>query len=118
MSARLELVDIREDDARMTGLGAVFQTDTATYADFEARRLLAVPVERADFLLDLYDAHGDLVDTLALSSAGFEVVIGEPPQPHSYYVALEESYYANLKALDPVEALRQARIEALRQVTT
>lgn len=94
MSAYMRMIYIDSDrNARHTGVGAAMATDAETRKAFEDARSLSVDFDRADFLLDLLDAAGDLVDTLAIRKEDFESITGEKVQSDAYYRQYDQQYW-------------------------
>ena len=91
-----EIIDCRNEGSR-TGKGATFTSGKKARDSFAGFRLLEVPSDRAEFLLDLHDATGDLVDTIRLDSAGFKVVTGEAPATPAEYDRLDQGYWKQAK---------------------
>lgn len=98
--ARLEMVDVRGDEPRLTGHGAIFDTDAETLAAFHNAKPLEVPKERGEFVIDNYDTNGDLVDSILIDAAGFTAVLGESPREPEYY-ALYDQTYCSSRHQDP-----------------
>lgn len=91
--ARLELIDVRTSEARKTGQGAIFATDQATLAAFESARAIAVPNDQGQFLIDYYDAAGDLVDSILIDAAGFQAILGVAPRSPDYYTIYDQAFW-------------------------
>lgn len=90
MNTYLEIIDARTDDAKHTGIGAMFKTEQLTREAFESARLLHV--ENGGFLLDLH-VDGDLIDTIELTAEGVEQVSGTKPESPEFYVEYDRSYW-------------------------
>ena len=114
MTARMEIVDIREHDARMTGHGAIYETNEQTLAVFNATRALSVPEERAEFMLDYYSDEDTLEDTILLDADGFTALVNEAPKSHAYYRTLDTHYWQLRFTVGHSEAIKAARLEAGR----
>lgn len=81
-----------EGDARMVNLeyrGADAPVHFERY-----RHLNIEDKQRFTFLFDLHDVNGDLVDTICLDDAGFEVVTGKKPEPPEHYIKFDQEYWA------------------------
>lgn len=88
-----EILDIRDDCGHKTGKGASFLTEPEARVGFDKARALAVPADRADFLVDCHDDKGDIVDTIFIDAAGFEVLVGEAPTSSEVYAAYDAAYW-------------------------
>jgi hypothetical protein len=86
--AYLEIIDVRTGDARETGIGAVFETETEARQAFESARSLHA--DGGGFLLDLHTGDGDLVDTIELTAEGVERVSGTKAESPEYYVEYDK----------------------------
>lgn len=95
MSAYMEMIYIDSDhQARKTRLGAIFDTDYLTLLAFRSTKRLAVPIETAKFILDCYDENEDLVDSVALSAAGFREITGQEPLTEADYRRIDAEFWA------------------------
>ncbi|MBW3671484.1 MAG: hypothetical protein KY432_07400, partial [Acidobacteria bacterium] len=75
-----------------TGLGAAFKTADEAKTDFESRRQLEVPLDQAEFVLDLH-IDGDLVDTIRLNSEGVKATCGEWPSSVEECARFDDEYW-------------------------
>lgn len=82
-----------EDNARQTGRSAEANTNAETRAAFNAYRHHDVPIDQARFLLDYYNAKGDLADTIRLDEAGFRAITGQEPLTNAEYIKIDEEYW-------------------------
>jgi translation elongation factor P/translation initiation factor 5A len=90
--SRMEMIYIDcEGQARHTGVGAAMATNAATWAAFKSYRRMEVPKIRARFLLDYYNAKGDLADTILLDAAGFELISNEKAKTEAEYRKIDPS---------------------------
>lgn len=95
MMSYMQMIYIDSDDnARQTGLGAAMGTNALTWAAFNSYRHLEVPESRARFLLDYYNAKGDLGDTILLDAAGFETISNEKIKTDAEYRTIDTDYWA------------------------
>lgn len=93
--ALMEMIFIDSDDlARKTNMGAAMDTNAKTKAAFESYRQLGVDKQKATFLLDLHDEHGDLIDTICLNNYGFEQITGEKPKTEAEYRRIDQEFWA------------------------
>jgi hypothetical protein len=88
-----EIIDCRGRGAK-TDKGAAFSSEYYARKSFDSFRSLDVPGERAEFLLDLHDGAGDLVDTIRLDSSGFKMVTGESPKVATEYERIDREYWS------------------------
>lgn len=89
MTMYLEMTYIDDDgNARLTGVGAEFKTDSETKAAFERVRSQSVDIKNLDakFILDLREDDGEIVDSLAITKKTFESVTGEKSMRDQFYV--------------------------------
>lgn len=93
MRSEMRMIYLDSDDqARQTGVGAVFDTNAETWAAFLSAKRLDIGHVRADFLLDYYNRNGDLSDTIGLSRASFEQITQERAKSEIEYRAIDERY--------------------------
>ncbi len=88
----LEMIDCRNGGAK-TGKGASFRTEAQARAKFEAARALEVSEAAAEFLVDLHNPNGDLLDTICIDSVGFRLIIGAEPRSAAYYTGADAAYW-------------------------
>lgn len=94
MQSQMKMIYLGSGDhALQTGLGAIGETNADTWRAFNRARNLAVPIERATFLLDYYNARGNLSDTIALDDDGFRRVTGERVRSATYYQRVDAEYW-------------------------
>lgn len=92
MNAYMEMIYINKNgDARKTGIGAAMATDAETLIAFESNKSLAV--KTGDFLLDYYDASGDLVDTIPITKESFKAITGERVESDEFYNQKDADYW-------------------------
>jgi hypothetical protein len=97
MQSRMEMIYIDSDNqARQTGIGAIFETNAETLAAFRSAKRCDVGHARADFLLDYYNRRGDLSDTIGLTRADFERISGERVLSEAEYREIDAAYWAGL----------------------
>lgn len=92
-----------EDAARKTNVGAVMESNQETWRAFLSAKRLAVPAEKAQFLLDYHNRKGDLADTICLDADGFKQITGEPVLSEAEYVAIDEAYWKKAFAALPTQ---------------
>lgn len=88
----IEIIDCRGRGSK-TGKGAAWPTEAEARQAFEKARFLEVPGERAEFLIDLHNANGDLLGTICTNAIGFQVVTGDPPKSVEAYDAYDVAYW-------------------------
>lgn len=90
----MQMIFIDSDDlARHTNVGAAMDSNKATWAAFNSYRHLEVERDQATFLLDYYNAKGDLSDTIRLDATGFSAVTGEKPKTEAAYHRIDANYW-------------------------
>lgn len=95
MMSYMQMIYIDDDgDARQTKVGAAMATNALTWAAFNSYRQLEVPSSNARFLLDYYNAKGDLGDTILLDAARYEAITGEKVKTDAEYRAIDAAYWA------------------------
>ncbi len=67
-----------EGYARQTGVCAEWDTNAETTAAFESLRPHSVPINRARFLVDLWDGEGHIIDTIPILIETYVRVTQEP----------------------------------------
>jgi len=85
----LEIIDVRHGGHK-TGKGAAWETEAEARAHFEAARPYDVG-EAREFLLDLHNPNGDLLDTIRIDASVFERLVGEPPD--ASYAEYDRAYW-------------------------
>ncbi len=88
MESYLEIIDTRTGDAKVTGIGAVFETNELTREAFESARPLHR--EGGGFMLDLY-IDGDLIDSIELDADGVALVSGVEPKSAECYAKYDKA---------------------------
>lgn len=97
MQSYMEMIYIdAEDQARHTNIGRSAESNAATWAEFNGYRYLAVDIKTAKFLLDYYNAKGDLAGTVAVDADGFSAITGQAPKSEAEYVKIDEDYWADI----------------------
>lgn len=100
MDCHMEMIYLDSgNNARKTGMIHALGTDDETVARFEAHKALEVERNHAKFLLDLYDASGDIIDTIYLDASGFQAVTGEKPKNDAAYRRTDDAYWTRAQAL-------------------
>ena len=90
----LEIIYLDNDDnARKTDVVAEFDTDEEALEEFNSWRYLSVAKGKARFMLDYYNADGDLTDTLYLDEYGFRTVTGKPVLADSEYQKIDIDFW-------------------------
>lgn len=82
-----------DNDGRQTGVGAAMDTNALTWAAFNSYRHLEVSQDRARFVLDYYNAKGDLADTILLDAVGFEAISNETVKTDAEYRKIDADYW-------------------------
>lgn len=90
----MEMIYIDGSDARHTGVGAAFATNAETWAQFKECQKLEVPRDNATFLLDYYNAKGDLAGTIFLDDATYAHIANEPVLSAAAYRKIDRDYWA------------------------
>ncbi len=90
MSKYMEMIFIdSENQARLTGVGAEFKTDKLTVNAFESARHFDIGMKECDFILDLHEDNGDLIDSIGVSAGSFAQIAGEPVLSEAQYIAID-----------------------------
>lgn len=93
--AEMEMIFIASDGhALKTGVGAAGKTNAETWAMFRNAKRAEISKLRAQFLLDYYNAKGDLVDTILLDAAGYRLITGERVKTEAQYRKIDTAYWA------------------------
>lgn len=101
----IEIIDCRGRGSK-TGRGATFTAEAHARAEFtRARDQVEVPSDRAEFLLDLHNPNGDLLDTICTDARGFKALTGEAPWSVEEYDAYDAKHW------------RQARQQRANRIT-
>ena len=80
-----------ENLARLTGVGAEFDKPQATWAAFESLRKLEVDPKDCDFICDLHEDEGDLIDSIAISSESYTQITGEKVLSEAEYLEIDKN---------------------------
>lgn len=95
----MQLIYIDSDDqACHTNLESAAESNAATLAMFRKFRPLDVGKEKAQFLLDYYNAKGDLADTICLDADGFTEITGLPPKSENEYRQIDTDFWNRVRA--------------------
>jgi len=78
------------NDARLTGIGAEYDSYESMLMAFEALRLKDVGVDNGDFILDLHDDNDDLLESIAISAESYTDITGMPVLSEAEYIAIDE----------------------------
>lgn len=98
MMSYMTMIYIDDDgDARQTNVGAAMETNAETWAAFNRHRAAEVPKGSARFLLDYYNAKGDLADTIRLDAAAFETITGQKVKTDAEYRQIDETYWRDAR---------------------
>lgn len=76
-----------------TCIGCIADTPAETWRLFNNARQAAVPRERATFLLDYYNRHGDLAGTIFLDAFGYAAITNEPVLTEAQYAKIDRDYW-------------------------
>lgn len=96
--SRMEMIYIDANhQALKTGVGAIMDTPLLTWADFNARRAMAVPFEDAEFILDYYNRNGDLAASIPLSAEGYKAITGQPVLSEDEYRQIDHDFWARVR---------------------
>ena len=93
-----------EDCGRRTNVGAEFETKYQTKRAFESLRNSKVEIDKADFICDLYEENGDLIDSIGINAVTFNAITGEPVLSEAEYISIDEKYWE--QAISENEAYR------------
>lgn len=105
----MEMIYIDDsDNARQTNVRAAMKTNALTWAAFKSYRRLDVGKKRAKFLLDYYNADGDLGETICLNADGFAAISMEPVLSNAAYVQIDKKYWRDAVAERTAASVRQA----------
>jgi len=75
-----------DENARLTGVGAMMESDEDTTNAFKLVKASEVDIKDARFILDLHEDNGDIVDSIAIIALTFSKVSGEIVKPDAEYV--------------------------------
>ena len=84
-----------DGNARKTGCGAAMDSNSETLAAFNSYRHLNVgnPV----FLLDYYNAKGNLSDTIGIASGDFPRITGEAVKSDEHYKKVDADFWRDAR---------------------
>ena len=98
MQSKMEMIYVGNGKGYKTGVGAIFETNAATYAAFRAAKPLDVGLDDAVFLLDYYNRKGDLAGSIGLSPDGFEEIVGEAAPTEAQCKKFDTQYWDDARA--------------------
>ncbi len=81
----IDYVD-EEGYCRSTGFCVEMDTNEKTVAAFESLRAFGAPFSGVKYLADLYDAFGNLIDTIPISENTFRCITGGLAWSDRFYV--------------------------------
>ena len=94
MGRYMEIIFVsKEGDCFQTGVGAEMKTDHSTNQAFESVRQHEVDIKEADFILDLHEDDGSLIDSIALKASALEQVTGEKFKGEQFYRDYDKAYW-------------------------
>lgn len=85
-------------DARKTGLGAAGATWDETLECFAAAKAQQCDTKEAEFLCDLHDKEGDIIETVGLSRRSVEQISGEVAKSDDEYVRFDYDFWDKIRA--------------------
>lgn len=96
--SRMEMIYIDSDNqGRKTGIGAIFETPAETWAAFLSAKRLAVPIEKAEFILDYYNRKGDLADSIPLNRESYEFITRAKALSEAQYRDIDAAFWRDLR---------------------
>ena len=96
---KMEMIFVDDQGrAYKTGIGAMGKTDDETLQLFGSAKALEDRGSGEGFLLDLLNDSGEVVDTIPLSSTGFEQITGEKAKSAAEYREFDKAFWAGVKA--------------------
>lgn len=105
----------KKGDGYKTRVGCQAETDALTTALFESARPLAMDADTADFLLDLHEDDGTIVDTIALSADAFTQITGEPVLTEDEYQKIDTDFWSAAQAHSDKEAEKRKHCSRWRK---
>src|SRR5258708_3496931 len=98
MISYMTMIYIDDDgDARWTCVCAAMDTNAETWRAFNRHRAAEISKDHARFLLDYYNAKGDLTDTIWLDVTAFEAITGEKVKTDAEYRRIDDNYWRNAR---------------------
>ena len=121
--AYLEILDVRTGEACKTGLGAIFETNEQTKQSFDVAKSMEVKKGQEDFILDYYNANGDLDGTILLDSNGVKTLTGFDTGPAEYYKDYDKQYWVGQRLRSKIQSMEEKAqepetVEVLNSVLT
>lgn len=97
-SGYVEIIYIdSNEDARKTGMGAVGATWEETRRCFNVACSQQCDIESAEFLCDLHDTDGDIIETVGLTRSAVEWITGETAKSDDEYVAYDKNFWSTVQ---------------------
>ena len=78
-----------------TGVGAIGATDSETQHLFESAKKKNCDSNFANFVFDLHDDHGDIVDTIFLTAEDYTAITGENAMSREEYEKIDSDFWAS-----------------------
>ena len=81
------------NDGYKTLVGAEFKTSEETTQAFESVKEISVDIKIAEFLLDLKEDDGTIIETIGLDSKGYKSITGQPVLREEEYCEIDRKYW-------------------------
>jgi hypothetical protein len=106
----LQLLYIDADNqARITGMSAPFETNEEMAAALAKAKCLAEQSKTARFLVDFHRGDGDLLDTVAVDRAGFQAITGTAPRTEEEYQLIDARHWQRQREKRDAKAATKRR---------
>lgn len=76
-----------------TGVGAEWKNDADATEAFESIRQYEMDIHKAEFLIDLYEDDGVMIDTIAVNAENYTKITGEPVRTKAEYIKTNHKYW-------------------------
>lgn len=87
------------NDGYKTLVGAEFETSEETTQAFESAKNLSVDIKVAEFLLDLKEDDGTIIETIGLDSNGYKNITGQQVLSEEEYCEIDRNFWASQEAM-------------------
>jgi len=87
------------NDGYKTLVGAEFESSEETTQAFESFKVISVDIKIAEFLLDLKEDDGTIIETIGLDSEGYKNITGKPVLREEEYCEIDRKFWASQEAM-------------------
>lgn len=86
-------------DGFKTGISVVMNTDKETKRSFLSYKSLEIDVEKAQYILDLRDDEGSILDSVSITGEAYASITGEPVLTTEEYIELDAAFWGGAEKM-------------------